>query len=314
MKRILVTGATGFIGRHSLAPLVDREYEVHAVSSRTANRVSAGVEWHTADLLDPAAIRELMLRVRPTHLLHFAWHVVPGKWTVADPETNLRWVQASLELLQRFRKVGGTRAVMVGSGTEYDWRYGFCAEGVTPTNPATFYGACKHALQNLVWRFCAEVDLSHAWGRIFFVYGPHEAPTRLAPSVILSLLRGEPARCTHGNQIRDYLHVQDVADAFVLLLESDVEGPVNIASGVPVALKEIVHAIACKLGGTELVRLGAIPARPSDAPLVVADVTRLTSEVGWRPAYDLQSGLDHTISWWKDHITQEHPELQQSEL
>src|SRR5204862_6165408 len=102
--------------------------------------------------------------------------------------------------------------------------------------------------------------VSTAWGRLFSVYGPHEHPKRLVPSVIRSLLAGEPAACSHGTQIRDYLFAQDAADALITLLESDITGPLNLASGQPIALRDIVQCLGTLLGRPDLIRLGAIPA------------------------------------------------------
>jgi nucleoside-diphosphate-sugar epimerase len=150
--------------------------------------------------------------------------------------------------------------------------------------------------------FTAGTGMTSAWGRVFFLYGPYEHPERLVASVVRSLLAGEPARCSHGNQIRDYLFAQDVADAFVALLDSNLTGPVNIASGQPVALKDIVTRIGSLVGRADLIRLGAIPPAATDTPLVVADVTRLSRELAWRPRFDLDRGLERTIAWWRDQI------------
>ena len=122
------------------------------------------------------------------------------------------------------------------------------------------------------------------------------------PSVITSLLKGQKAFCTHGKQIRDYIHAEDVASAFVCLLESGVEGPVNIASGEPVALRSIVYAIADLIGERELVDLGAIPTPEHEPPLIVADVRKLNKLVGWKPSITLEDGLKSTINWWRDNI------------
>jgi nucleoside-diphosphate-sugar epimerase len=138
-----------------------------------------------------------------------------------------------------------------------------------------------------------------AWGRIFFLYGPHEHPDRLVSSVIRSILAGQPARTSHGEQIRDYLYAGDVADAFVRLLESDVTGPINVASGQPIALKDIVTRIGSLMGRPDLIHLGAIPAAATDTPKVVADTARLRSALGWTPAHDLDRGLTDTINWWR---------------
>lgn len=303
MKRVLVTGATGFIGRHCLEPLVQAGYEVHAVTSRQPVASTAALRWHVADLRDPEQSSSLLQAIRPTHLLHMAWYVEPGQW--ATSLESLAWVRASIQLLEQFHASGGMRAVFAGSCTEYDWRYGYCSEELTPIAPRTVYGACKLALKTTVDAFSALTGMPTAWGRIFFVYGPHEHSARLVASVIRALLSGEPARCSHGNQVRDYLFVQDVAEAFVALLQSDVEGCVNIASGQPVTLRDVVEKIARKLDAESLVRFGAIAPAPTDVPLVVGSTDRLSREVRWRPTFDLDAGLDVTIKWSRAQLLSE---------
>lgn len=298
MKKVLVTGATGFIGRHTIAPLTAAGFEVHAVTSKTplnSTDVNGKCCWHTMNLLDPMQVKNLVSTVKPTHLLHFAWYNIPGKCLVA--EENFLWVQASLELLRHFREQGGERVVMAGSALEYDWNYGYCSEVLTPRNPHTTYGVCKNALQEMLKAYAEITNLSSAWGRIFNVYGPYDHPKRLVSSVIASLFRGEPALCSHGNQIRDYLYVEDVANAFVQLLESNVVGEINIASGKPMAVKEIILTIAKKLGKSDLVKLGAILASAEEPPLFAANVSRLSTEMSFLPKYDLDKGLDEAIIW-----------------
>lgn len=303
MKRVLLTGATGFIGRHCLPKLVARGYEVHAVSSRSIpEEKGASIHWYQTDLLDFTQVAALMDKVQPSHLLHFAWYTVPGKyWTSAE---NLRWVQASVSLLQEFAQHGGQRVVMAGSCAEYNWRYGYCSEASTPLAPTTLYGICKYSLQLMLAAFSKQTRLSAAWGRIFFLFGPYEHPDRLVAYVIRSLLRGELARCSHGNQIRDFLYVEDVADAFVALLDSAVSGPINIASGKPVALRDLIYKIAAKFKREDLIQLGAIPTPPDEPSLLVADVRRLQDEMDWTPKYDLDTALEQTIEWWKHESNQ----------
>jgi nucleoside-diphosphate-sugar epimerase len=270
------------------------------VSSKKASLETAGLHWHQADLLNPNETKELMLRLHPTHLLHLAWNVALGDYW--QSEQNLLWLQASLELLRLFAHSGGRRVVVAGTCAEYDWREGTCKEGATALAPSSLYGTCKHSLHLVGSTFARQNELSLAWGRIFFLFGPHERTNRLVPSVIRSLLAGEIANCSHGQQMRDFLFVADVAEAFVALLNSDVCGPVNIASGQAVAVKDLVLAIANELHRAGLIRLGTVPTAEGDPPLIVGDVTRLSMEVGWVPRYTLRNGLELTIRWWGEHL------------
>ncbi len=297
MKRVLVTGASGFIGRHTLGPLLEAGFEVHAVSREPPSR--GDVRWHRRDLLDPAAGEKLVRDLEPTHLLHLAWYAEPGLyWTAAE---NVDWLAASLRLLRAFA-ASGQRAVTAGTCAEYDWSFGVCSERETPLAPATLYGECKRSLSAVGERLAAETGLSLASARVFFVYGPGEHPQRVVASVVTSLLRGEEAPCTSGSQARDYLHVADVASAFVALLRSDVTGPVNIGSGEPLPVRRLLLTIGEAVGAPQLIRFGERPERPGEPPLLVADARRLLEEVGWSRHYTLRSGIADTVAWWRERL------------
>jgi nucleoside-diphosphate-sugar epimerase len=300
MKRILLTGARGFIGSHTLPLLRELDYEVHAVTSHLPDIESNQIQWHQCDLLDVEQTQALVAAIRPSHLMHFAWSVPPKLyWT--SPE-NTRWKQASFQLLSAFVQHGGQRAVLAGSCAEYEWKYWYLSEFITPTrHPGTLYGQEKSNLRTLCERLAN--DCSIAWGRIFFTFGQREAPTRLVPSVIQSLLENRPALCTHGKQVRDYLYVEDVADAFVRLLESDLNIPVNIASGRPLTIRALVSAIAEKLNQPELVQFGALPTAKNDPPVLVADVSILYAILGWQPKFSLDDAIEKSIIWWENQLT-----------
>ncbi|MEK6255519.1 MAG: NAD-dependent epimerase/dehydratase family protein, partial [Gemmatimonadales bacterium] len=264
MKRILVTGAGGFIGRNTLEPLRARRFEVHGAIATGEVLDVRGVVEHGVDLLDPHQVRRLLSDVTPSHLLHLAWCTEHGEYW-ETPE-NLDWVAASLTLARAFYDHGGRRMVVAGSCAEYDpggedgCETPTCIERVTRCHPSTLYGVSKHALHTLVSAFNARVGISGAWARIFFLFGPNEDPNRLVASVIRALLSGEPAECTHGEQVRDFLHVADAGSALAALVDSDVEGPVNVASGAAVPLRELLQMLGRHLGRNDLIRLGARPA------------------------------------------------------
>lgn len=297
MTKVLVTGATGFIGRHAIAPLQEQGYEVHTLGSRPLDKAFSGVTHHQADLLDSGQMERVIAAVQADQLLHFAWYVTPGEYLQSF--NNIRWVYATLEMLRIFEENGGTRAVLAGTCFEYDLQRGFLTEDVTATRPDSLYGSCKNALRQMVEGYSGQCGLSTAWGRIFFLYGPHEYPGRLVASVINAVLRGEDANCSHGRQIRDFMHVQDVADAFVALLESEVAGTVNIASGQPVSIGDIAYRIAGQAGREGLVKLGVHPAPANEPPVILGDTRKLNNIVGWKPSISLDDGLARTIDWWE---------------
>jgi nucleoside-diphosphate-sugar epimerase len=327
MKRVLLTGASGFIGSQAVGLLVQRGFEVHAVSSRELPAAGgpggrggsdgpvcrsdfgpepsvpaagqSGVSWHRADLLVQDAAMALVERVQPTHLLHLAWYAEHGRfWTSTE---NLCWVEASLRLLRAFGEAGGERAVMAGTCAEYDWSVsGRYVEESSRLAPRTLYGASKHALESVARAWCEQVGISFAWGRIFFLHGPGEHPERLVPSVARAVLSGEPAPCSHGRQLRDFLYSADVAGAFAALLDSPVVGPVNIGSGEPVSVAEVVRLVAAAAGGPQLVRLGALAAREGEPAELVGDAARLREQVGWTPRLTLSQGLERSVAWWRE--------------
>lgn len=278
--RILLTGATGLIGRHCAAALRARGHEVISLSR------SAGGN-NGVDLLDPVACRRAVAGAGADMLLHLAWADGPDRWTTP---ANLDWVAASLTLLRAFAQSGGRRAVLVGSCAEYDWSQPVLSE-LAPLNPATLYGAAKARLGQLALAAAPALGLSVAWARPFFVYGPDEPAGRLFGDLIRGLAAGQPVDCTDGEQRRDFLHVDDLAQALAALLASPVEGAVNVGSGVAVPVKDMIGTLARQMGRPDLVRLGA-RLRPADDPACLqSDITRLRDEVGFTPRHDMESGI-----------------------
>ena len=299
-KRVLVTGGTGFLGRHSLPLLVERGFDVHAVARQPVGN-HPGVTLHSCDLLNTDQTAALIQSLRPTHLLHLAWCAEPKHfWSTPD---NLAWLKASLHLFESFADHGGLRIVGGGSCAEYTWVDGSpCSERTTPTRPASLYGQAKLATGNALDVFSAARGVGTAWARLFFLYGPGGHVQRMPGCIIDSLLKQKAAACSSGTQARDYIYIEDAAAAVVGLLASQVTGPVNIGTGQAVPIVEIATQTADLLNRRHLLDVGAIPDSSKNNPSwLAADTTRLREEVGVVPQVTLADGLERTINWYRNH-------------
>jgi nucleoside-diphosphate-sugar epimerase len=293
--KILVTGSSGFIGRQVVGQLIRRQVDVIGCS-RSPTHVR-GAHHVAVDLTIPGAAKALVENVRPTHLLHLAWNAAPGIfWNAGD---NLDWCAASLELVRAFYAADGQRAVLAGSCAEYDWTCdALLDEYRSPTNPATLYGVTKDALRRMVLNYAHQHTHAIAWGRIFWLYGPGETSGRLVSDVAGALCKGETPAVSEGAQKRDFLHVADVASAFVAALFSDYRGIFNVCSGSAVPVRDVVQCLADAMGKQNSVRFGARRSNPAEPPVLYGSVDRLYNDIGFKPNFDLRGGLKNTAEWW----------------
>lgn len=288
--RILLTGVTGFIGSHVGRELLRHGHEVHATVRPASDRRRIvdleGLHLVEGDIDD--------VPVEPDVTIHLAWYTVPGKYLEAAE--NRECLGASRRLLEKLRG----RAIFAGTCFELDTRIGVLRED-SPVRPMSLYARCKDALRRDVVR-----RPNSAWIRFFYQYGPWEDGRRFVPSIIGAVLRGEPAKVSPGEQGRDYLHVEDVASAVAAVAESQLEGTVNIGSGRAPAVKEIVTRIGELGGRPDLIQLGAVPYFDGEPMLIQADNVRLRS-TGWKPRYDLETGLRQAVDWWRTHYLVQDP-------
>lgn len=303
-RRVLLTGAAGFIGCQIARLLLNEGHEVYAIIRPQTDRWRlAGIERDLVviegDLRALPELRDQLRAIRPEMCLHLAWRGWVGK---ANADENMASLGVSLDLLRTMPDLGCGRFVSAGTCFEYDCTFDRLSE-TTPLRPQGFnplYGACKKSLFEVAQQFSVLTGVSVVMPRVFNCYGPFEDARGLIPSITLALLRGEVARVNPGQQVRDYLHVQDVASAIWRAATSDLTGAVNIASGEPVTIAELATRLGRLIGRPELVHLGAIPYRPGDPMRILADATALRERLGWVPRFDLDRGLAETVRWWQE--------------
>lgn len=293
MKRVLVTGGTGLIGRLVVEKLAGRGFEVHVLARRRPRSVLPARVWE-GDLLAPGQAGAIVESVRPGHLVHLAWTTEAGRFW--DDPANDSWADASIELHRAFAAAGGGRALHAGSCAEYAWNDEPLDDAKTPLRPASRYGQAKDRLRRAVE---ADRTISSAWARIFFLYGPGQQRGRLVADAAVALTQGQPTPAPLALDRRDYLHVEDVADALVAILEHGHDGPINVASGDAVAMGGMMELMARIAGRPDLARSTPESAERR-ASRVVGSVSKLRHAVGFTPRWSLEEGLRQTLAWWQD--------------
>ncbi len=290
--RVLLTGASGFLGRQAIGPLIDLSYEVHAVGN---TETDPRARWYRGDLLDQTTRRQLVRAVRPQAVLHCAWVTRhDAYWTAPE---NLDWVAASLDLVRAAADLGARRVLIAGSCAEYDWGNPPARpwREDDPCRPASLYGTAKDALHRVLAPFADAAGIGLVWARLFHLYGPHEAPDRLVPSLLAALRDGRRATIGSAGAVRDFLHVADAGRALAHLLGAAVSGPFNVASGAPLTIGALAGMAASVAGRPDLLahaeRSGPAAGQPA---AIVADTQRLRA-TGFVPAISLREGL--TALW-----------------
>jgi nucleoside-diphosphate-sugar epimerase len=274
--RVLVTGASGFIGQRCLPRLIDAGMDVHALS-RTGRVEGDRVPVHIGDVFDKTSIDRCLDAVRPTHLLHLAWFTEHGAFW--ESERNDEWLRASLDLAESFVRRGGLRVVVAGTCAEYRWDGTPCSEVATSLDAATRYGRAKHQFHVELEALAERTGVEVAWGRVFFAYGRGEDPRKLFSSLARGIISGRPVRVRTPHRKLDFVHVDDVADAFAQLLDHPAAGTVNIASGVATEVQRAVRTIGDLLNLTPLLDTSEFETEPD-----------VTAETTWTPR-NLRDGL-----------------------
>jgi nucleoside-diphosphate-sugar epimerase len=298
LQRVLVTGASGFIGSVLTKQLLAQGVAVGVlVRGDTLGRRLDNVKSELAkipyDTSDPRIFRNALISFEPDTIFHLGWAGV-SNLDRNDASTQVRNLDLCIELIDAGRASGCQHWIGAGSQAEY----GPKTEAITEedsTNPTTLYGAAKLAAYHLSRTSCGLSKIKHSWLRVFSTYGPDDNENWMIPSLIKQLLKGEPPKLTAGEQRWDYLHVMDAARAFVAVGEIQAEGVFNLGSGKAPTLRTTVELIRDIIDPKATLGFGMIPYRPDQVMHLEANIRRLTTSTGWIPKIPLSQGIRETV-------------------
>ena len=291
--KILLTGATGFIGRAFCRQAVERGHEIVAlVRSERPSRPgvsSPGVQQVLGSLAEPPW--QEIERLSPEACVHCAWIATPGVY-LESPENAVFLEQSRNFFLNAFQR-GMRRVLALGSCAEYAFT-GQPLHECDPVDPRSAYARCKNQLRVWLEEESQRRGASACWARVFYPYGPGEHPGRFPSWVIQQLLRSEPVVLKTPSSMKDSVFIEDLVEAMILLLERGASGSVNIGSGEGVTVNSLAHLIGTLMDRESFIQ---VPAQTSVDPFphLVAEVSRLRS-FGWIPRINLEEGLGKLIA------------------
>ncbi len=303
--RALVTGATGFVGSWLVRKLVDEGAAV-AILLRPSSSlwriedVAAEVEIIASDISSLRTSAAQIIRFEPDVIFHLAWTGANSKRYLDYPQQVFDNVAGSLELVRIAQEAGAKVFVMLGSVLEYG-TYRVPIREDDPVQPTSLYGKAKYAVSFLAEPLCQVLGMRFCCLRLFWAYGPFDDELRMLPYLIKSLLSGKKPALTRGEQLWDYLYVEDAVDAIHRVAATDgAQGFFNLGSGQAYPLRNVVEQVRDRINPSLPLGFGEIPYQTDQVMHLQADVTKLKTVTGWEPRIGLDEGLKRTIKWHKE--------------
>jgi len=301
MSKVLVTGPAGFVGSYVVRQLINKGYTVGLLlrESSDLRRIKDLIDKCTVingDLCDLDRIESDIAAFSPTTVMHLAWGGVKG--VNRNDISQMDNVVSSINLFRLVEKLGCDHFVGLGSQAEYGLLSGRISESASK-NPTTLYGAAKLATGLLLERASSASNVSFTWLRLFSSYGPGDDPSWLLPYILNCLSEGKSPRLTAGDQIWDYLYIEDVAAGIIASFEDKACGFYNLGSGEPHRLRDIVEKLRDIINPTIDLQFGAVPYRDDQVMHLEADMTALKEATSWYPKVSIGDGLKEISKFHK---------------
>ena len=304
-RRTLVSGASGFVGANLARRLLADGDEVHLLlrpehKSWRLDGIVEDVHVHEVDITDREGVDKAMAAARPDWVFHLAAHGAYPTQKDLDQmiETNVR---GTANLVAAAARANVQAFVSAGTSSEYGYKDHAPAEDEW-LEPNSDYAVTKAAATMFCRHTAQRTGLAITTLRLYSVYGPFEEPTRLVPTLIVLGLEARLPPLVNPDVARDYIHVDDACDAFVLAAATDKQDPgvvYNVGSGTQTTLRDIVATTRRILAVKAEPQWGSMEERSWDTNVWVSNPSKIRAHLGWSPRHDLESGLRKTVEWFK---------------
>jgi UDP-glucuronate decarboxylase len=292
--KILVTGGAGFIGSALVRMLVSlKKYNIFVLHRKDSNlfrliEVQDKINYIEGDIFDSNSYYKIK-NIKPDIVYHLSWYAEPGKYL--NSLENLKHYESSVNFIEFLFKLKIHKIIVTGTCFEYDASYEYLSE-TTPEKPTDLYSSSKLALKAILNQLSNTYNIPVIWARIFHLYGQYENEARLIPHVINSLINNRKIQLkSHGLQIRDYLNVNDVAQALIYLLKAKETSTYNIGSGNPVRIKDLIMQIGEILNKRRLISF-ASSATPLNEPSFICSKIEKIKNLGFKEKYSIKKYLE----------------------
>jgi nucleoside-diphosphate-sugar epimerase len=309
-EKVLVTGATGFVGANLVRRLLQREYDVHIITRASSNKwrladILSKLSDYTVDLVQPRKLRTLIRQVKPDVIFHLAASGIYGGAQLSERKLIEINFLGTVNLVNACQDIDYKCFVNTGSSSEYGPKK-YPMKETDVCEPITMYAITKYA-STLYGSFIAKTKDRPIIGfRLFSPYGPYDDKSRLVVYSIVNALQNKDLNLANPEAVRDYIYVEDVVDLYMRSIDRayELKGEVfNVGSGSQTTISSIVSKVIKLTQSKSNVNWQAVEGRSWDTERWEADIEKTSKTFNWKPTFSIEEGLKRTVDWFRNNLS-----------
>lgn len=305
-KKVLVTGATGFVGSNLVRRLINQNYEVHVLKRRNSNiwrikDIASKLSAYNVNILNKGQLLKILQKIKPNIIFHLANLGLYGGIDPSIDDSIKINALGTINLIESANTIDYECFINTGSSAEYGNKCKTMRE-TDRCEPLTNYAIAKLIGTQYAQSYSKRSNKPLTTLRIFSPFGPYDHPNRLIPLAILTTLKGERFILNNPYDFRDYIFIEDVVDAYLLCIKHSqkLSGEIfNIGSGKQTNIGDLIELLKAKIGLKNDIFLENIPTTKKQPRVWQADITKAQKLLQWHPQYDIYNGITKTVDWFK---------------